>query len=154
MASTSALSKTSTKSAANKGVSYVAALRIVEDREAQIRGVFDRFDLDHSGTIDMDELIVILDDLGMLHKLRSDPEEFVRDMFVKYDVNFDGVLSFAEFIGLHNAALMMFFLMPRIREEQHKTTQAGSRKVVTQHFHGIMADDTDILYAFLLQAQQ
>ena len=57
------------------------------------------------GMFYMDELIVILDDLGMLHKLRSDPEEFVRDMFVKYDVNFDGVLSFAEFIGLHNAAL-------------------------------------------------
>ena len=90
---------------APKGISYIAALRLVEDREASIRKVFDKFDLDKSGSIDMDELMVLLDDLGMLIKLRTDNEEFCRDMFIKYDTNYDGALQFGEFLGLYNAAL-------------------------------------------------
>ena len=85
--------------------SYITALRMAEEREAHGKKVFNKFDVDQSGTIDMDELLVLLDDLGMLTKLKSDPEEFVRDMFIKYDTNFDGVLSWEEFAGLQNACL-------------------------------------------------
>lgn len=105
MASRSHLSTTSKASQGNKGISYIAALRLVEDREALIRKTFDKFDLDMSGSVDMDELMVLLDDLGMLTRLRTDHEEFCRDMFVKYDTNYDGSLQFTEFIGLYNAAL-------------------------------------------------
>ena len=41
----------------------------------------------------------------MLAKLKTDPEDFIRDMFVKYDTNFDGVLSWTEFVNLQNACL-------------------------------------------------
>jgi hypothetical protein len=88
-----------------RGLSYIAALQLAEEREAEMRGAFNRFDIDNSGTMDMDELLVLLDELGLLEKLRSDMEEFVCDMFVKYDTNSDGVLSFEEFIGVHNACL-------------------------------------------------
>lgn len=87
------------------GISYIAALQMAEEREARLRKSFKRFDLDNSGTIDMDELLVLLDDIGLWAKLRSDPEDFVRDVFTKYDANSDGVLNFTEFINVHNAAL-------------------------------------------------
>jgi Ca2+-binding EF-hand superfamily protein len=73
---------------------------MAEEREEHMRATFKRFDLDNSGSIDMDELLVLLDDLGLLTRLRTDPEEFVRDMFVKYDANYDGVLSFDECVQL------------------------------------------------------
>ena len=69
------------------GISYIAALQMAEEREARLRKSFKRFDLDNSGTIDMDELLVLLDDIGLWAKLRSDPEDFVRDVFTKYDAN-------------------------------------------------------------------
>ena len=78
---------------------------MAEEREKYVMSVFNRFDLDGSGTIDMDELLVLLDELGMVSKLKSDPEEFIRDMFVKYDTNFDGVLNWPEFVNLQNACL-------------------------------------------------
>ena len=90
---------------APKGISYIEALRMAEEREKYVMSVFNRFDLDGSGTIDMDELLVLLDELGMVSKLKSDPEEFIRDMFVKYDTNFDGVLNWPEFVNLQNACL-------------------------------------------------
>ena len=80
-------------------------MQMVEDREKHMKQTFASFDYGNTGTIDMDELIVMMDELGLLTKLRTDSEEFVRDMFVKYDTNFDGVLSYDEFIGLYNCAL-------------------------------------------------
>ena len=81
------------------------AIRIAEEREANVKAIFTRFDTDKSGTIDMEELLVLLDDLGLLTKLKTEPQEFAQDMFVKYDANGDGVLSFEEFKGLYNAAI-------------------------------------------------
>ena len=83
------------------GISYIEAMQLVEDRETHLRSVFNKFDLQGDGSIDMDELMVLLDDLGMLARLRTEATEFVRDMFVKFDTNLDGVLSFNEFIGLY-----------------------------------------------------
>ena len=81
------------------------AIRIAEEREASVRQIFNKYDVDKSDTIDMDELLVLLDDLGLLTKLKTEPQEFATDMFVKYDANGDGVLSFEEFKGLYNAAI-------------------------------------------------
>ena len=53
----------------------------------------------------MDELLVLLDDLDLVSKLKSDPEEFIRDMFIKYDTNADGVLDWNEFANLQNVKL-------------------------------------------------
>lgn len=94
-----------TSNGAPKGISYIEAFRIAEEREQHMKSVFRRFDLDKSGTIDMDELLVLLDDLGLVSKLKSDPEEFIRDMFIKYDTNADGVLDWNEFVNLQNACL-------------------------------------------------
>ena len=54
-----------TSNGAPKGISYIEAFRIAEEREQHMKSVFRRFDLDKSGTIDMDELLVLLDDLGL-----------------------------------------------------------------------------------------
>ena len=89
----------------SKSLSYMEAIRIAEEREANVKAIFTRFDTDKSGTIDMEELLVLLDDLGLLTKLKTEPQEFAQDMFVKYDANGDGVLSFEEFKGLYNAAI-------------------------------------------------
>ena len=40
----------------------------------------------------------------MLEPLQSEPTVFLRDMFVQFDVNRDGVLCWEEFVGLYNAA--------------------------------------------------
>ena len=85
--------------------SFIQAIKLVDEREAKLRQAFDKFDLDRSGTIDMEELLALLDDVGLMNRLQTDAEEFVRDMFMKYDANSDGVLSFSEFIGLHNSAI-------------------------------------------------
>ena len=69
---------------------YEEALRIAEAREREVRGFFDKFDVDGSGTIDMEEM-------GLLKNLKTDRITFCSEMFVKYDANDDGVLrrSFA-----------------------------------------------------------
>ena len=59
-----------------------------------MKGIFDKYDVDGSQTIDMDELLVLLDDLGLLAKLKTTPKEFAAEMFVKYDANNDGVLRY------------------------------------------------------------
>ena len=75
--------------------SYVEAIRIAEEREKQVRDAFDKYDTDNSGNIDMEELLVLLEDLGLLQKLKTEKKEFAADMFVKYDTNDDGVLRSA-----------------------------------------------------------
>lgn len=72
--------------------SYLEAIRIAEERESNVKQVFDKYDVDKSGTIDMEELLALLDDLELLPKLKTDEEIFAREMFTKYDANNDGVL--------------------------------------------------------------
>eukprot|EP01087_Luapelamoeba_hula_P001649 TRINITY_DN1136_c0_g1_i1.p1 TRINITY_DN1136_c0_g1~~TRINITY_DN1136_c0_g1_i1.p1 ORF type:complete len:609 (+),score=117.79 TRINITY_DN1136_c0_g1_i1:131-1957(+) len=58
-----------------------------------VRKVFDEFDLDRSGTIDLDELQSGLDSLG----LPSDATR-VREMMAAVDTNADGFVDFADFM--------------------------------------------------------
>ena len=83
---------------------YEEALRIAEERDRTLRAAFNRFDLDASGTIDMEEILALLDHLNLLDNLQSEPVAFAIDMFHAYDANDDGVLDFEEFKKLHNAA--------------------------------------------------
>lgn len=69
------------------------AIRIAEEREKNVKTQFNRYDLDGNGSIDMSELLSLLDDLGLLDKLKSEKEKFASDMFIRYDTNDDGVLE-------------------------------------------------------------
>ena len=48
---------------------YEEALRIAEERDRTLRAAFNRFDLDASGTIDMEEILALLDHLNLLDNL-------------------------------------------------------------------------------------
>jgi len=86
-------------------MNYEEALRIAEAREREVRSFFDKFDVDGSGTIDMEEILAIMEEMGLLKNLKTDRITFCSEMFVKYDANDDGVLSFDEFKGFYNAAI-------------------------------------------------
>ena len=90
---------------ASQPLSYMEAIRIAEEREANVKQVFDKYDLDKSGTVDMEEMLSLLQDLGLLNRLKTDREKFAAEMFVEYDANDDGVLDFEEFKKLYNAAI-------------------------------------------------
>ena len=79
-------------SAAGTPQNYEEALRIAETREREVRGFFDKYDLDGSGTIDMEEILAIMEEMGLLKNLKTDRITFCSEMFVKYDANDDGVL--------------------------------------------------------------
>jgi len=86
-------------------MNYQEAIRIAEEREKKLRTAFEKFDLDGSQTIDIEEVLPLLDDLGMIKKMRSDRIEFCTKKFVETDTNQDGTLNFEEFKGFYNAAI-------------------------------------------------
>ena len=65
---------------------------LAEAREREVRNFFDKFDVDGSGTIDMEEILAIMEEMGLLKNLKTDRITFCSEMFVKYDANDDGVL--------------------------------------------------------------
>lgn len=75
---------------------YLEAVKIAEAREAEVKAVFDKYDVDNSGTIEMEELLALLDDLGLVSKLQTTAKDFAIEMFTKYDANDDGVLRCAK----------------------------------------------------------
>ena len=72
---------------------YLEAIKIAEEREAKVRGVFDRFDIDNSGGIDGEELLTVLDSLNILPTLKTDAVEFAARMFHHYDADGNGILE-------------------------------------------------------------
>ena len=86
-------------------MNYQEAIRIAEERERHLKKAFEEHDDDNSGTIDSDEILVLMEAIGLLKNLKSNRIEFITEMFMKYDENNDGVLSFEEFKGVHNAAV-------------------------------------------------
>jgi len=86
-------------------MNYQEAIRIAEEREARLKDAFDRFDGDASGTIDMEEILPLLDDLGMIKKLRTDRIDFVTKKFLEADANSDGTLTFEEFKVIYNGCI-------------------------------------------------
>ena len=69
------------------------AIKVAEEREKYVKSVFNKYDTDGSNSIDMDELSCLLEDLGLLNQLKTPPKEFIKEMFLKYDTNYDGVLE-------------------------------------------------------------
>ena len=81
-----------------------AMLAQAEGRERDVRDKFERFDVDGSGSIEMCELMSLMDDLGLLAELRSDKITFVAEMFARFDENGDELMSFDEFKKFYNCA--------------------------------------------------
>jgi hypothetical protein len=79
-------------------------IALAKQREVEVRAVFQKYDVDGSETIEMDELTALLEDLGLLDKLKTSPVEFAAKMFNEYDKDDNGVLSFEEFKPVYNAA--------------------------------------------------
>lgn len=63
-----------------------------DDGGVSIETAFARYDRDHSGTIEHDELEMLLKDLGV-----DATEERIREAMATFDTNGDGVISFEEF---------------------------------------------------------
>lgn len=77
-----------------------------EAREAEAYEFFTSHDLDRNGSIDRDELVAVLNDLGL--RGEGDDDSAMRTLVDKcmqeHDVNSDGKLSFSEFKLMYNAA--------------------------------------------------
>uniref|UniRef100_A0A673BKL3 Guanylyl cyclase-activating protein 1 n=1 Tax=Sphaeramia orbicularis TaxID=375764 RepID=A0A673BKL3_9TELE len=82
---------------------YVAALSLVLKGEVQqkLRWYFKLYDIDGSGCIDRDELLLII-------KVSLSPHDFATMVFDKIDVNGDGELSYEEFMeGVQNDEMLL-----------------------------------------------
>uniref|UniRef100_A0A3B4AZJ0 Guanylyl cyclase-activating protein 1 n=1 Tax=Periophthalmus magnuspinnatus TaxID=409849 RepID=A0A3B4AZJ0_9GOBI len=81
---------------------YVAALSLVLKANVQqkLRWYFKLYDIDGSGCIDRDELLLIIKSIraisGVSHDISA--EDFTNMMFDKIDINGDGELSYEEFM--------------------------------------------------------
>ncbi|CAL9704674.1 unnamed protein product [Knipowitschia caucasica] len=81
---------------------YVAALSLVLKANVQqrLRWYFKLYDVDGSGCIDRDELLLIVRSIraisGISHEMS--PEDFTNMMFDKIDIDGDGELSYEEFM--------------------------------------------------------
>ena len=84
--------------------SLKAEIALAKQREAEVMAVFEKYDVDGSKTIEMDELTALLEDLGLLQNLKTSAVQFAAQMFNEFDSNNDGVLGFEEFKGVYNAA--------------------------------------------------
>ena len=73
---------------------YKQMLKEAEEREANVKKVFQQYDLDGGGSIDPGEITCVMEDLGLLNGLKTDVTSFVAAAFARYDENDDGALSF------------------------------------------------------------
>ena len=73
---------------------YKQMLKEAEEREANVKKVFQQYDLDGGGSIDPGEITCVMEDLGLLNGLKTDVTAFVAAAFARYDENDDGALSF------------------------------------------------------------
>ena len=88
----------------------------------------------------MDELMSLLEDLGLLEGLKSSPVEFAAKMFNDYDTDGNGVLGFEEFKGVYNAAkddaagrpIAKSSVKPRTADDLDGTTRAAREKLAKE----------------------
>ncbi|XP_054639624.1 guanylyl cyclase-activating protein 1 [Dunckerocampus dactyliophorus] len=82
---------------------YVAALSLVLKGgvHQKLRWYFKLYDLDGSGCIDRDELLLIIKSIHAINGVPDDTkaQEFADIVFDKIDINGDGELSYEEFMG-------------------------------------------------------
>ncbi|XP_029907487.1 guanylyl cyclase-activating protein 1 [Myripristis murdjan] len=91
---------------------YVAALSLVLKGEVQqkLRWYFKLYDVDGSGCIDREELLLIVKSIrainGLHHEMSA--EDFTNMVFDKIDINGDGELSYEEFMeGIQNDKMLL-----------------------------------------------
>ncbi|XP_026162115.1 guanylyl cyclase-activating protein 1 [Mastacembelus armatus] len=81
---------------------YMAALSLVLKGEVQqkLRWYFKLYDIDRSGCIDREELLMMIKSVRAINGLPSEmsAEDFANMVFEKIDLNGDGELSFKEFV--------------------------------------------------------
>ena len=72
---------------------YFEAIKLAEEREEKVNSYFQKFDFDGSKSIEEEELLSLLDELGLVNKLKTDGQQFATDMFLEFDENGDGKLE-------------------------------------------------------------
>ncbi|XP_071398203.1 guanylyl cyclase-activating protein 1 [Centroberyx affinis] len=94
---------------------YVAALSLVLKGGVQqkLRWYFKLYDVDGSGCIDREELLLIIKSIrainGVHHEMSA--EDFTNMVFDKIDINGDGELSYEEFMeGIQNDQMLLITL--------------------------------------------
>ncbi|XP_047440019.1 guanylyl cyclase-activating protein 1 [Mugil cephalus] len=91
---------------------YVAALSLVLKGGVQqkLRWYFKLYDVDGSGCIDRDELLLIIKSIRAINGISYEmtAEDFTNMVFDKIDVNGDGELSYEEFMeGIQNDEMLL-----------------------------------------------
>ncbi|XP_042359823.1 guanylyl cyclase-activating protein 1 [Plectropomus leopardus] len=91
---------------------YVAALSLVLKGGVQqkLRWYFKLYDVDGSGCIDRDELLLIIKSIRAINGIpcETSAEEFANMVFDKIDINGDGELSYEEFMeGVQNDEMLL-----------------------------------------------
>ena len=87
-----AISSTRDKATVQRMLGDWAGTHGEDDGGVSIETAFARYDRDRSGTIEIDELELLLNDLGV-----EASEERLREAMATFDMNNDGVISFEEF---------------------------------------------------------
>ena len=82
-----------------------ALIAAAEKRDQSVRAVFDKYDKDQSGFIEECELLVLMDELGLLAKLKSDKTAFLAKTLARHDKNNDERLDYGEFRAFYNDAI-------------------------------------------------
>ena len=89
----------------------VKLAEIVENTNADIRAIFNAYDLNQNGFIEYEELRELLIDLGHDTLYMDQPnaeeafEEHVQQTWFEFDTNQDGYISFEEFIPIHTGLI-------------------------------------------------
>lgn len=66
------------------------------------RKAFDTYDINGNGFIERTELEKLFEDIGLKELHKRNFEKFMDVQFDIYDANYDGVISYEEFINIHN----------------------------------------------------
>eukprot|EP01012_Entosiphon_sulcatum_P056417 TRINITY_DN8007_c0_g1_i1.p1 TRINITY_DN8007_c0_g1~~TRINITY_DN8007_c0_g1_i1.p1 ORF type:complete len:1333 (-),score=361.12 TRINITY_DN8007_c0_g1_i1:6-4004(-) len=93
--------------------------------ESCIKALFDKYDADGSGKLDMPEFVAGMKDLGV-----SQNEDVLEALFNRYDQDGSGSIDYDEFRNLQPAEL--------VRQDEVERLQAGLREVVRQK-KGVLA---------------
>ncbi|XP_077459023.1 guanylyl cyclase-activating protein 1-like isoform X2 [Stigmatopora argus] len=115
---------------------YVAALSLVLQGAVhqKLRWYFKLYDIDGSGCIDRDELLLIFKSVDAINGIHDDTktQEFTNMVFDKIDINGDGELSFEEFMdGVQHDQMLLNML-----------TQSLDISHIVEKIQGEMMDDT------------
>ena len=64
--------------------------------------MFQKYDVEEKGFITFIDLCSLFTDLGMKERHKYHFDEFMEEIMKRYDKNLDGVISFEEFVSIHN----------------------------------------------------